>query len=531
MFQTGPLPAVNAYKWNNYDQAYLYHGNNISSPEIGNSFWYPFRSLFSLKSQEDQEHNVRQTQSDIIFSTKLPGFSGEKNLQLPAFLQKETIIPVQLETRQTDSGAPLIVIKTLAPRIFINGVQKGSIKESQVFSFQAPRQEPEQYPLLLKLNGISSYKLTNANAVVGISFLTAKNNNSLTISDKNGMLLSHEAFTSPVEADSPLGKPFEITITGTGYEQVLDLALPKISDSYMSFTPNLTRAEKLRNCDRFNKKKYSQELSPDRSSLTLTAKSSNACTAFFSSSLVHDQSYIIFLTTKNHQGKPLRFWVENNKNRYALIDTYLSKRRTDSSLILPPMEPYGQSYSFHFDNISIGRDTTKNEIRSLEIYPIPYNYLHSISLTSISGSGQQALTKNYESPTVSHPNPSLYIIDLKHQETNAQQTTLVLSQSYDKGWKAYKVKNYKALEIGNSLTMAFPFLFGKEIKEHVMVNNWENGWILEEEKLKSKNQKVSSEQSIIIVYLPQYLQYVGFATLIITIAIVLFNLNKYRVRK
>lgn len=512
VFTTGALPTVNHYAWNDHDQAYLDQGNYISLPngkwkmENETSYHYPFRSLFSLKSPTDREYAVRQTQSDIIFTAKLPPFSGEKTLYLPAFLHKETIMPVQIQTRKTDSHAPLVSITTLSPKIFINGIQKGGNENTEIFSFQAPRQLQEKYPLILRLNGISSYKLTNADAVAGITFLAANSSNSLTITDKNGMLLSQESFFSPLTKDSPLGKPSEITVNGTGYELVLDVALPKISDSYISFTPSLTRAEKLRNCDRFNGKKYTQEFSQDASSFTLTAISANACTAFFNSSLMHNQGYVVFLSAQNHKGKPLRFWIENHKKRFTLIDTYLEKDTKEAAFILPPMERYGQSYSFHFDNISIGRDETRNEIRSLAVYPVFYNFLQSLTLSSETTPAKQPMANSKQPLSVSHPNPSLYIITALQPEDSSPQT-LVLSQSYDRGWKLYRIRNYES-SIMNALQQAAPFLFGQEIKEHVMVNNWANGWIMDDAW-----KRESGREKIIILYLPQYLQYIGFLCL------------------
>ena len=57
------------------------------------------------------------------------------------------------------------------------------------------------------------------------------------------------------------------------------------------------------------------------------------------------------------------------------------------------------------------------------------------------------------------------------------------------------------LRIMNYAANAFPFLFGKEIKDHVLVNNWANGWLLPND---------TNTYSLVIVFLPQYLEYFGF---------------------
>ena len=113
---------------------------------------------------------------------------------------------------------------------------------------------------------------------------------------------------------------------------------------------------------------------------------------------------------------------------------------------------------------------------------------------------------------VSHPNESLYIV--KSNSDFAKNTTLVLSQSFNPGWKAYEIKNNES-GIMNNVSMVLPFLFGKEIKEHVLVNNWENGWIIDDSRFMNKDSR------LVIVFLPQYLEYFGFFVLILTFIIII----------
>jgi hypothetical protein len=60
----------------------------------------------------------------------------------------------------------------------------------------------------------------------------------------------------------------------------------------------------------------------------------------------------------------------------------------------------------------------------------------------------------------------------------------------------------------------FPFLFGNEVKNHVLVNNWENGWILSNKE----------QSNLVIVYLPQYLEYLGFIILLLPIIVVFLRI-------
>ena len=75
---------------------------------------------------------------------------------------------------------------------------------------------------------------------------------------------------------------------------------------------------------------------------------------------------------------------------------------------------------------------------------------------------------------------------------------VVLSQGFDDGWIAYKLKTQNS-----KLKTFLPFLFGKKL-EHVKVNSWANGWLL------SQQSTVNSQSStVVILFWPQYLQYIG----------------------
>lgn len=50
----------------------------------------------------------------------------------------------------------------------------------------------------------------------------------------------------------------------------------------------------------------------------------------------------------------------------------------------------------------------------------------------------------------------------------------------------------------------------KIVENYILVNNWANGWVLDSEKL-------------IIVFLPQYLEYLGFVFLIGTFVVILLK--------
>ena len=164
---------------------------------------------------------------------------------------------------------------------------------------------------------------------------------------------------------------------------------------------------------------------------------------------------------------------------------------------MPPLDQYGLGYSLLFDNISIGNEKTSNDIGKITIQPFPYQFVKQIRLTP----------------------PNLN-----------SETVFVNAHSFNNGWLAYEIScntNHVTCNIKN----AFPILFGKRLSDHVLVNNWANGWKITQEfsgsqmsDLSSKNSNLptaNSQQLITIVYWPQYLEYIGFGMLVVGLIFVI----------
>jgi hypothetical protein len=82
--------------------------------------------------------------------------------------------------------------------------------------------------------------------------------------------------------------------------------------------------------------------------------------------------------------------------------------------------------------------------------------------------------------------------------------------SIRQGWHAYAINCYNKIFCFAGQT--FPFIFGREIKDHVKINNWANGWN-------------TNDKNIILLFWPQYLEYIGFLMLFIAFLYVLKRKN------
>ncbi len=217
-----------------------------------------------------------------------------------------------------------------------------------------------------------------------------------------------------------------------------------------------------------------------------SSKDGSACDHFSYSTLTHNQGYLIAVSSRNIQGLPLTICVLNQKSRHCDIYANLtnSKEFKKDIFLLPPMSSINSNdsgYDISISNLGIEGTSSINDIESIQIIPIPYYFLSSLKTDS-----------NTE-------NKQIY----------------TLSYAFENGFNAYLVNKNSVLE------KTLPFVFGKKLKNHVLVNNWSNGWILDDLDV--------NKSKIIIVYYPQYFEYFGLFILLITFIILgLKTLKKHQ---
>ncbi len=297
----------------------------------------------------------------------------------------------------------------------------------------------------------------------------------------------------------------------------IKVAFPKVNNNY--FINNLLQNNIYRRDPTIYNKLpgdyfIKEKIENNQKSLILYSKNYTLNYLFEQNHLPADMGYLIVAETKNINGFPLTIKIDTLKNKNTLLYTLLPKAGNyiSNKFILPPTYPFDEGLKVQFTNDSLNSNPSVNEIRQLNIFPIPYRFLTSLKIEK--DVNYQSSTTNYQPFSVSHPNPSLYKVEMNNETIKQLNNgSLILSQSFDSGWHAYSIKNQQ-LSIIDTL---FPFWTGKELKDHVLVNNWENGWNLDNLTMEQFN-----NGTIIIVYLPQYLEYIGFVLFGAAILIVLF---------
>ena len=432
------------YQWNNYDAAYIENGNYITQNDQNSNIFYPFRSVFTGKKQEEIEFKIYDKGDYFSLYSKIP----------------------------TDLiGASLIVPKIYSEEV--SEINKDNLTEN-----------------------VSKYPQIYLDNEVIIANIEESDNPSVLNNSGSG-----EIFLPYIRKGE------------------LEIRLPKIKGyySYSSVKKDLLKLN-YKKCDLFSKslgESKEETIKKDKEIFTrLTNINSSTCFDFDVPFLSQRIGYLATVKSSNLEGKSLLFAVINKDSEKPDLETNLpnNKNVANSYFIIPPMNNYGLGYNFYFDNTSIGNPKTINNFAGIEINPIPYRFLTSLKIVKKPVKTKETNQNAFvNSITVNHPNPSLYKVEL-NKPLRESRVTLILSQSFDKGWKAYEVKSF------NLLNTTLPFIFGKEIKNHVLVNNWENGWEIEPSAISHQ------PSAIVIVYLPQYLEYAGFVLLALLPFFLILNL-------
>lgn len=225
---------------------------------------------------------------------------------------------------------------------------------------------------------------------------------------------------------------------------------------------------------------------------------------FENSYMPHQEGYVAEIQSQFLQGLPINIYADNGNKKRPQSEMKGSKENEIQFMVIPPSEEPANGYTFHFENTSIGSQVSKTHLKQFSVYPIPYEFINTIQL------GIPKISEGHISERVTSDFFSIYTLsDLRNTEI------AVLSQAFDPGWKAYIIES-STNEL-NWFQIHLPFFFGNEIKEHVLINNWANGW-----NLKNHNKEGSSLNAhIVITFWPQYLEYGGFLVLFIPLGALL----------
>jgi hypothetical protein len=234
------------------------------------------------------------------------------------------------------------------------------------------------------------------------------------------------------------------------------------------------------------------------------------CDDFAYQNLPHNQAYLVVVNSRNSAGLPLTFCITNSTSGRCDIYANLSSFKTlDKNIfLLPPMDENGLGYTVNITNLGIKGSPAINYLSSIDFIPLPYALLENIKTDA----QNEKINLTGKITNVTKYNSSLYAVT-----TDGNPTILNLDLSFEQGFKAYYVNCNSSFSCFIKGILA-PF-FSKEIPQHVLVNNWSNGWLIN-----GKNQ-------VVIIFLPQYLEYLGFMLLFVPVLLVSIRVLASKARK
>jgi len=246
-----------------------------------------------------------------------------------------------------------------------------------------------------------------------------------------------------------------------------------------------------------------------------------SCDYYFYPKIDRSKSYILRIKGVNTKGRSLKIYLYNPKTGKIDLESLLPEKEFDEYFLINQKEPQlalqnGENptlgYTLNVETRSFGKIASENRIEKIEFIPIDLNWFYQIKTKDTSN----FVLNNIKLTNIRKLSPTNYLFtaDRVNQVSNLDGV-VVLSQGYEDGWVAYALDNNKKTT-GNLIKGYFPMFIGKRM-EHVKVNGWENGWYLPSDRF---------ETEVVIIFWPQYLEWVGFILLILIIALITFYTSR-----
>ncbi len=466
------------------DQAFFDLGDYVTADNP--DYIYPFSSLFTEKTQTDLEFQAINDKEKVIIKPQLnfPHLNGAYNFLVPDLFESEYLIPTKFKISQ-DS----LILEILYPDVFINGKK---------ITF-------DQRELVVPLSSIgkpTQIVLTDINHTIRPGEASYLQNNYLnTIILKNKE--SQEALTIDTAKIQKQAKKIK------GVENINDFRVEIVKIKSPFAYEDIIKKKDYQITTPADAPKTADNKSKDN---FLAVRSGSTELSFWKGNLPHQASYIMFATVENISGLPVSFYVDNPSEKRAELEARLNGKK-ENILILPKSQDYFQEYGFHFTVKSVGSELAQAKINDFSLYPFPYETLKRMKLVK-----NEAIKSSFSRKQADFEKIASFIYRLRADDNN---NLLVLSEAYHSGWKAYYTNiKYQKSKIKNLFITIFPFIFGTELKNHVLVNNWANGW-----KIDAQHSTLNANQ-VVIIFWPQYLEFIGLGLIFLGILAILTNFGK-----
>jgi hypothetical protein len=241
-----------------------------------------------------------------------------------------------------------------------------------------------------------------------------------------------------------------------------------------------------------------------------------SCEPLYYPDLMLGKEYLIHLTGEHKKGRGLKFYLRDTEYGRQDFEELLEQRDFNVAYgVLSWPEKKG-GYVVDLETRSFPSVTTEITLNNLVFYDFPISWLGKVYVTDFED--ELRVENNLDIEDYTKLTSAFYEI------TTINGGLISLNQGYDGGWLGYQLKADRSQksEVRSQLTMLMPWFFGERL-EHVKVNGWSNGFIIGDDD--SSQQSVDGSQ-IVILYWPQYLEWVGLGVLFLTFGFLSFKVLK-----
>jgi len=224
------------------------------------------------------------------------------------------------------------------------------------------------------------------------------------------------------------------------------------------------------------------------------------CISFEDLNLDQRYGYLLSIKSENNSGQPFFFYTLDKTKDQAYVEDRLNE--PSMNYIIGSKYVGGLGYAFTFQSTSLPTVPAINTLQSLTVDLFPYDELKEMKLVKKDASYPLAISDTVQ--TIKKDSYNHYTLSLRPA---SQESTLILNQSFHPGWKAYRIPENASL-----LSRLFPFFFAEPITNHVLINNWANGWTVPPH---------TESENIVLIFGPQDLEYAGFVLIGIVIVLVM----------
>lgn len=494
------------YQWNDDDRVLLtllpYQTNSQSKYDT----YYPFRSLLTKRTPKEKELEVQLVGDEMNFTHQLSSSLTGFNFKIESLSSLETVIPISIRVTQDADHQHNVSLELLTPRVYIDNKELFNLSEPiPLGSFTSNSDS-----FMVLVNGSTIEKNENNDYIS--SFYLRSGNRVKVLTQESNVLLewtdsSSQTYQEKINQDTIIPVPqynsgvFKVSLPRINDNEIFGVAKFSAINRYLPQACGVGELYSTKNTFQISEM-------PNDEHVRLISQDSQQCLMVPIETIRTDLGYLLEVRTKHISGNNLRLVVKN-KNRSVGLDIYLPTNnsvKTDR-FILPPNFKNEQGYELYFENTSFNNSLAVNDFAGVSAWQIPYNFLKQIRFIDSNNQQTKYVKDASLDFTVTHLTPTEYLVSSKSpfNENRSLPKTLILYQSFHPGWLAYRIKNNSGVR--GTLEKIFPYIFAEKLTNHVLVNNWANGWTFEPT---TNNQQLTT---IYILFWPQLLEFVGFALL------------------